>query len=60
MDLEKSEPSARKIGSRFLVAQVFLVSNNVISRSSLSIDVQNLNFRPEIIVICKRKIFTFN
>ena len=63
MALQKEEPSARKIEKgHFLVRQVFLSQNKVISKSSFLINNQNLNFSLKIIVISKKykTVFTFN
>ena len=48
--LTKEGQGAKKLGGEF-----FLSKNKVISRFSVSIDVQNFTFHPEIIVISKKE-----
>ena len=58
----RSNGLTKKIGVHFLVPQVFLSQNKVISRFLLSINFSNFYFRSQIIVISKYniKVFTFN
>ena len=52
--------ASKKKGQLIRNPSFFLSQNNLISRSSLSIDVQNHNFSLKIIAIYKKMVHTIN